>query len=106
MIPAIQNLNDDPVITRLSFNDYDSVMDTTTNSVEKINAPKSIERLEEISTARAIQRRLDEEMEDDEDRIKIHSEPIDLTGFDVLDDIGRGSSNVLMDDPILDFEEL
>jgi hypothetical protein len=106
MIPAIQNLNDDPVITRLSFNDYDSVMDTSTNSVEKINAPKSIERLEEISTARAIQRRLDEEMEDDEDRIKIHSEPIDLTGFDVLDDIGRGSSNVLMDDPILDFEEL
>jgi hypothetical protein len=106
MIPSIQNLNDDPVITRLSFNDYDSVMDTTTNSVEKINAPKSIERLEEISTARAIQRRLDEEMEDDEDRIKIHSEPIDLTGFDVLDDIGRGSSNVLMDDPILDFEEL
>ena len=106
MIPSIQNLNDDPVITRLSFNDYDSVMDTSTNSVEKINAPKSIERLEEISTARAIQRRLDEEMEDDEDRIKIHSEPIDLTGFDVLDDIGRGSSNVLMDDPILDFEEL
>ena len=93
-------------MTRLSFNDYDSVMDTSTNSVEKINAPKSIERLEEISTARAIQRRLDEEMEDDEDRIKIHSEPIDLTGFDVLDDIGRGSSNVLMDDPILDFEEL
>lgn len=106
MIPSIQNLNDEPVMTRLSFNDYDSVMDTSTNSVEKINAPKSIERLEEISTARAIQRRLDEEMEDDEDRIKIHSEPIDLTGFDVLDDIGRGSSNVLMDDPILDFEEL
>lgn len=106
MIPAIQNLNDDPVITRLSFNDYDSVMDSSTNSVEKINAPKSIERLEEISTARAIQRRLDEEMEDDEDRIQIHSDPIDLTGFDVLDDIGRGSSNVLMDDPILDFEEL
>ena len=106
MIPSIQNLNDDPVITRLSFNDYDSVMDTSTNSVEKINAPKSIERLEEISTARAIQRRLDEEMEDDEDRIQIHSDPIDLTGFDILDDIGRGSSNVLMDDPILDFEEL
>lgn len=106
MIPSIQNLNDDPVMTRLSFNDYDSVLDTTNNIEENISAPKTIERLEEISTARAIQRKLDEEMEEDEDRIRIHSEPIDLSGFDVLDEVDRGGNYVLNDIPSLDFEEL
>jgi hypothetical protein len=106
MIPAIQNLNDDPVVTRLTFNDYDAVLDTTNNIEENVSAPKTIERLEEISTSRAIQRKLDEEMEEDEDRIRIHSEPIDLSGFDILDEIDKGGSFVLNDMPSLDFEEL
>ena len=106
MIPAIQNLNDEPVVTRLTFNDYDAVLDTTNNVAENVSAPKTIERLEEISTARAIQRKLDEEMEEDEDRIRIHSDSVDLSGFDILDEVGKGSSFVLNDIPSLDFEEL
>lgn len=104
IVPAIQNLDNEPVITRLSFNDYDSVLDSTTNNVESVNAPKTIERLEEISTSRALQRRLDEEEEEENDRIHIHTEPIDLSGFEVLD--GEDAMKISTEDPILDFEEL
>ena len=85
-VPAIQNIDNNPVITKLSFNDYDSVMNMDSNKVDNVNAPKTIERLEQISTERAIQRRLEEEANDsDDDKIQIHMDPIDLSGFDVLD---------------------
>jgi hypothetical protein len=105
IVPAIQNLDNEPVITRLSFNDYDSVLDIDTNNVETVNAPKTIERLEEISTSRALQRKLEEEEEEDNDRIHIHTEPIDLSGFEVLD--GENDTiKISSEDPIIDFEEL
>ena len=80
---GIRDLNDEPVLTKLKFNDYDSVMDDN-NKVESISAPKTIERLEEISMERAIQRRLEEEEELD-DKIKIHTDTIPLEGLEVLD---------------------
>jgi len=105
IVPAIQNLDNEPVITRLSFNDYDSVLNTDTNNIETVNAPKTIERLEEISTSRALQRKLEEEEEENNDRIHIHTEPIDLSGFEVLD--GENDTiKISSEDPIIDFEEL
>jgi hypothetical protein len=104
IVPAIQNLDNEPVITRLSFNDYDSILDTDTNNIETVNAPKTIERLEEISMSRALQRKLDEEEEEDNDRIHIHTEPIDLSGFEVLD--GEDTIKISTEDPMIDFEEL
>jgi Family of unknown function (DUF5764) len=80
---GIRDLNDEPVLTKLKFNDYDSVMDDD-NKVESVSAPKTIERLEEISMERAIQRRLEEEEELD-DKIKIHTDTIPLDGLEVLD---------------------
>ena len=105
IVPSIQNIDNEPVITRLTFNDYDAVLNED-NKVDSVNAPKTIERLEEISTSRAIQRKLDEESSDeDDDRIKIHtSEAIDLSGFEVLDEIKPSSNG--FDIPLLDFEEL
>ena len=86
VVPSVQNIDNEDVVTRLTFNDIDSMLDET-NNVQKIEAPKSIERLEEISTNRAIQRKLEEEdSEDENDRIKIHTDLIDLSGFDVLDE--------------------
>lgn len=83
VVPAIKNVDDEPVITRLTFNDYDSVLNDD-NIVEQVSAPKTIERLEEISTERAIQRKLEEE--DDDERIKIDTgENIDLGMFDIMD---------------------
>ena len=105
IVPSIQNIDNEPVITRLTFNDYDAVLNED-NKVDNVNAPKTIERLEKISTSRAIQRKLDEESSDeDDDRIKIHtSEAIDLSGFEVLDEIKPSSNG--FDIPLLDFEEL
>ena len=83
IVPTIKNIDNEDVITRLTFNDMDSVLDSA-NKVNKIDAPKTLERLEEISTSRAMQRKLEEDV--DEDRIQIFTEPIDLSGFDILDD--------------------
>jgi hypothetical protein len=83
VVPSIQDIDDKPVLTRLQFNDFDSVMDEN-NKIESVSAPKTIERLEEISTERAIQRKLEEE-EDLEDTIKIHTDSIPLDGFVDLD---------------------
>jgi hypothetical protein len=95
IVPSIRDLDDSPVLTRLKFNDYDSVMDEN-NTVESISAPKTIERLEEISMERAIQRKLEEE-EDIDDKIKIHTDSISLDG---VDDLNRSSDNdfVSLDD--------
>jgi hypothetical protein len=82
IVPSISNIDNEPVVTKLTFNDYDSVLDMETGRASDVNAPKSIDRLEEISTARAIQRKLEEE---DDDRIKIHTDTIDLGEMDILD---------------------
>lgn len=85
VVPTIQNIDNEKVVTKLSFNDLDTVLDET-DSIKNVDAPKSIERLEEISTSRAIQRQLEEEDTDEDERIKISTDEIDLSGFDVLDE--------------------
>jgi hypothetical protein len=90
---GIRDLNDEPVLTKLKFNDYDSIMNDE-NTVETVSAPKTIERLEEISMERAIQRRLEEEEELD-DKIKIHTDNISLDG---LEDLDRDNDFVSLDD--------
>ena len=84
IVPTIKNIDDNEVVTQLSFNDVDSVLDST-NKVDEIDAPKTIERLEDISTSRAIERKLEEESDTDDERIQIHTDLVDLSGFDVLD---------------------
>jgi hypothetical protein len=82
-VPSIRNLDDEQVTTKLSFNDFDSVF--SDEKIEQVNAPKTIERLEEISMERAIQRKLEEE-DDDEDKISINTgENIDLGMLDIFD---------------------
>ena len=87
--PAIKNIDDEKVVTKLTFNDVDSAI-SADNSIEKIDAPKTLERLENISSSRAMERKLAEEEDDfeddDEERIKIHTDTMDLTGFDILDE--------------------
>lgn len=108
IVPSIKNIDDERVVTQLSFNNNDSVLDEEDN-IKAIEAPKTLERLEEISTSRAIERKLAEQDEDDDDdeRIKISTEDINLTGFDVL-----GEPDTIPDlkpdetEIKLDFEEL
>jgi len=68
----------------IKFNDTDSAIDVN-NAEHIIHAPKTEERLEQISNERYMQRKLQEEEEDDEDglaRIKI-GEDVQLDVFDV-----------------------
>jgi hypothetical protein len=83
---SVENLNDEKVVTRLTFNDVDSASDGS-----KIVAPKNFERLEELSEERNEQRKL-EEMDDDDDddenlgSIKIHmDDDVQLDGVFDLD---------------------
>jgi hypothetical protein len=84
VVPSIANLDENAVITKLSFNDIDSVMDMGTGDISDIPAPKDPERLEALSMSRALQSKLDED-DDIDDRIKIHTDTIDLGEMDVFD---------------------
>lgn len=84
---SVENLNTENVVTRLSFNDVDSVSDGST-----IQAPKTINRLDEISTER-YEKRKEQELEDDDDddnsgaggKLKIHMDDVALDGVFDLD---------------------
>jgi hypothetical protein len=100
VVPAIQNLDNEDVVTRLTFDP--STYEKEAPKIEE--APKSLEELERNSTSMVIQRQLDEE-ESDDDRIRISSDMIDLSGFDVLDE--EPSANKSSQDFVLDgVEEL
>jgi hypothetical protein len=64
----------------LKFNDVDSMMGKN-GKEELVNAPKTIERLEEISALRNMQRKLEEE--DDDEKLKISDEEVSLGNLDV-----------------------
>jgi len=66
----------------LSFNDIDYVK-TDDGSVSNVNAPKSIDRLEEISQLRNQQRKMDEEEDDDSVKLKISDQVFNLDSLDV-----------------------
>ena len=101
--PTIKNLDDEKVVTKLTFNDIDSAL-TQNNEEEKIEAPKTLERLEDISVSRALERKIEEDSEsDDDERIQIHTDTMDLTGFDVLDE---PTQKVESADIFLEAEEL
>jgi len=79
--------------SNISFNDNDQVMNyNKVQSPKSINkktfdtilAPKTVDRLEEISKSRNEQRKLEEEEEEDEDKLTIHSEAPSLL-LDELD---------------------
>lgn len=66
----------------IKFNDVDQAVNVT-GKEELINAPKTLERLEEISNLRNIQRKMDEDDCDDNETLKISDELVDLNSLDV-----------------------
>ena len=97
VVPTIKDIDNEPVITRLTFNGGDDDGDhhnsnsnshvsmSSQSDVKTSAPPKTLERLEQMATSNAFQRKL-EEIEDTSDRIKILTEPIDLSGFEELDE--------------------
>ena len=76
--------------SRLKFDDNDHYLDTN-NNTSYVNAPKTIDRLEEISNIRANQRKLEQ---DDDERITISNNDISLDNLDI--------ENISLDDELPD----
>jgi len=89
--------------SRLSFNDVDYARDENNNEI-KVEAPKSIERLEEISEMRNEQRRLETEEDDDFDnpRLKIADEDVKLDELLDIHNIDTPNEMSLMPDLLID----
>jgi hypothetical protein len=96
-VPAISNVSDEPVTTRLTFNDIDNAV-YEDGREEKIEASKDIDTLEEIGTIRALERKMAEE-EEDGGRLKIGGDEVslDLGAMD-LNPFSLNGSDILLDD--------
>ena len=82
----IEPLDNEPKRDKLRFNDIDNAIGTN-KKMEDILAPKTMERLEQISRDRNDSRKLDEHSDSDDDgddRLKI-GEKISLTDMDIHD---------------------
>lgn len=90
-------------IPSLKFNDNDMAI-YSDNKEEIISAPKTIERLEEISDARYLQRKLEAEAEEDEDRITISDQSVSIMDCVDLNEPAATSSSI--PDLVLDIDEL
>ena len=92
---SVDNLNDEKVVTRLTFNDIDDVSDGTV-----IEAPKTIERLEEISVENNERRKIEERddmEEEDLGKITIHPESVYLDDVFDLDNHSKTEELVTLD---------
>jgi len=83
-VPSIANIDENKVITRLSFNDMDQLSDGSVKT-----APKDVETLEQLSMERNLQRKLEEALDEDSDgeekeKIKIHMDE-NVTLDDIFD---------------------
>jgi hypothetical protein len=85
--------------TVIKFNDVDSAIDAN-NLEHSIHAPKTEERLEQISNERYLQRKLQEEEDEEPDRVKI-GDDVKLDMFDVQS-IEEPSKKLNFDAPELD----
>lgn len=80
---VIETSVENNIHNRIQFNDIDNAI-STTNEIEEIQAPKSVERLEQIGNERHEARKLEEADDDDDEKLKI-GEKINLTELDVHD---------------------
>lgn len=104
-VPSVKNIDEEVVKTQLTFNDIDSVLNEN-DEKEQVSAPKSIERLEEISNDRAIARKL-EELADDEGDDEVLNIGEDIKLNDVAEINDDGSMKISSESIVLnDVEEL
>jgi len=80
-IPEFPDLGEDA--SKLTFSDVDNVREAD-NSEKSVMAPKTVERLDEISEFRSAQRKSEYESDDDDNvRLRIQDQPVTLDNFDV-----------------------
>lgn len=91
VVPTIQDKDDKEVVTRLTFNDIDSILDE--NDIKK-EEPRSMDDLNNISVSKAMESYSDDE---EDERIQIMDEPISLTDFEELEDPFAKKDEIVLD---------
>jgi len=86
---------------KLSFNNVDLVKDENDN-IEKVSAPKDPEILEQISAMRNEQRKLETTEDEDDERLNISDQSVDLGAMDIQVIDAPTSSMELMPDLLID----
>jgi hypothetical protein len=85
MVPSIVNVDDKIPTTRITFNDFDTMM-STDNKEETKYKPKTIENLEKLSLESAMARNQSQE---EDDRLKLSTETLSIADLGIMD-IGDG----------------
>ena len=80
----------------LQFSDIDKMIDVDKNE-EQVNAPKDVERLEMISNERNEARKMEELGDDEDEKIKISMDSVDLN----FEDLGSPTSSNKQDDLVV-----
>jgi hypothetical protein len=76
-----ENLSE-PTSSKLSFSDVDYAIDMNKN-IEVVDAPKDFDRLEEISEIRNAQRKMENDEDDDNVKLKIFDQNVALDNLDI-----------------------
>ena len=81
-LPPVNHPNQTNSSTKLSFNNVDYIRDENNNTTQ-IEAPKNIERLEQISEIRNEQRKQEEDDDSESVKLQISDQPLELGNLDV-----------------------
>ena len=107
IIPSIQNINNDPITTKLTFNEMDSILDEN-NEVHDVKVSKSIDDLEKTSMEKYLKNK--ENDNDDNERLTIFdnddSNQLVLNDIESLDGAIAANSISIQEPPLFEFEEL
>lgn len=80
VVPSITNVSNEPVTTRLTFNDYDSILHEDGKHEEK-EVSKTIENLEKIS----MDKMMKQSLQDDDDDSLLIGEDVDIGLGDIME---------------------
>lgn len=103
VVPSIKNIDDKPVVTQLTFHDANDI------SIEKdvpelISKRDDLESFDKLSSANALQKRIEDDKIFEEERLKIHTD--DIIDLDDIDDLINKKPYIEEDILLDDIEEL
>ena len=94
------------MVTQIKFNDYDSIFDSQTKTEENKFAPKTIERLEEISMQTLLKQKQEAAASAEEDRVQLSNETLSWSDLGIEDlnkpTVSKNPDDVLQ---LLDIQE-
>lgn len=106
--PKVTDMNDD-LVTSVSFQELDAVLDERSSSTENAAGAKRIERLSDAVASDALERKLEEESLLD-DNIRIHTEKLNMADLGIVDMDPAGPSAAASSDKLslsmLDVQEI